>query len=95
MAGLDPGLSAHGIRKCGAVRCVEAGATGHQLMALFGWETTKQTSTYTRKANHVRLEAGAAPVLLGAQTGNKKRAISGKNGPLFPAVASGGPIRPE
>ena len=28
--------SAHGLRKLGAQRCAEAGATEHQLMALFG-----------------------------------------------------------
>jgi len=35
-AGLE-NLSAHGLRKLGAQRCAEAGATEHQLMALFGW----------------------------------------------------------
>jgi integrase len=62
-AGLKPGLSAHGLRKLGAVRCVEAGATEHQLMALFGWTTTKQAALYTRKVNRAQLDAGAAPLL--------------------------------
>jgi hypothetical protein len=52
-----------GCEKLGAVRCVEAGATEHQLMALFGWSTTKQAAVYTRKANRVRLEASTAPLL--------------------------------
>jgi integrase len=72
-AGLEPGLSAHGLRKLGAVRCVEAGATEHQLMALFGWTTTKQAALYTRKVNRARLEAGAAPLLARYMTGEGTR----------------------
>jgi integrase len=37
-AGLEE-VSAHGLRKLGAQRYAEAGATEHQLMALFGWTT--------------------------------------------------------
>lgn len=62
-AGIDKGLSAHGLRKLGAQLCVERGATEHQLMALFGWETPKQAAHYTRKANRERLEAEAAVFL--------------------------------
>ena len=83
-ASVDDGLSAHGLRKLGAQRCAEAGATEHQLMALFGWTTTKQAAIYTRKANRAKLESEAAP-LLEAQTRNKTV-------PLFPAVAFGGTI---
>jgi integrase len=86
-AGLDDGLSAHGVRKLGAQRCAEAGATEHQLMALFGWATTKQAAIYTRKANRTKLESEAAR-LLEAQTSNTSV-------PLFPAMASGGTIRPK
>jgi integrase len=68
-AGLED-LSAHGLRKLGAQRCAEAGATEHQLMALFGWTNPQQAAVYTRKANRVRLEAQAAR-LLQAQAGNK------------------------
>jgi integrase len=88
-AGLDAGLTAHGLRKLGAVRCVEAGATEHELMALFGWSTTKQAALYTRKANRARLEAAAAPLLARAtaeRTGNESV-------PLLRAVQSGGTIR--
>lgn len=34
------------------------GATEHQLMAIFGWESPKQAALYTRKANRRKL-AGA------------------------------------
>jgi len=81
-AGVDDDLSAHGLRKLGAQRCVEAGATEHQLMALFGWASTKQAATYTRKANRARLEAEAAVLLQGPSRN--------KSVPLFPVVASGG-----
>jgi integrase len=83
-AGLEE-VSAHGLRKLGAQRCAEAGATEHQLMALFGWTNPQQAALYTKKANRVKLEAAAAP-LLEARNGNKSV-------PLYPAVASGGAIR--
>jgi integrase len=86
-AGLEDGLSAHGLRKLGAQRCVEAGATEHQLMALFGWTTTKQAAIYTRKANRARLE-GEAARFLEARNGNESV-------PLFPLAESGGTIRPK
>jgi integrase len=66
-AGLDPDLAAHGLRKLGATRCAEAGATEYELMALFGWSSSKLAALYTRKANRARLEAGAAPLLMRAE----------------------------
>jgi integrase len=87
-AGLDPGLTAHGLRKLGAARCVEAGATEHQLMALFGWSTTKQAALYTRKANRARLEAGAAPLL--ARVPPERN--SNESVPLSQVVTAGGTI---
>ena len=80
-------VSAHGLRKLGAQRCAEAGATEHQLMALFGWSNPQQAAAYTKKANRAKLEAQAA-VLLQAQTSNKSV-------PLFAAVASGGTDEPK
>ena len=75
-AGLEPGLSAHGLRKCGARRCAEAGATEHQLMALFGWSSPKQAAHYTRNANRQRLEAAAAPLLMQGHKGNQSVQLS-------------------
>jgi integrase len=57
-AGLK-GCSAHGLRKAGATIAADNGATEHQLMAIYGWETTKQAGVYTRKVNRKRL-AGEA-----------------------------------
>jgi integrase len=85
-AGLDE-ISAHGLPKLGAQRCAEAGATEHQLMALFGWSNPQQAAVYTKRANRARLEAAAAPLLEG-RNGNKSV-------PLFPAVSSGGTLRPK
>ena len=66
--------SAHGLRKAGATRAAENGATVHQLMALFGWKTEKMALMYTRKADRRRLASTAAPLLLSpTQTENEKR----------------------
>jgi integrase len=61
-AGL-PQCSAHGLRKAGAVRAAENGATTHELMAIFGWQTVKEAERYTRAAQRKRL-AGSAERLL-------------------------------
>ncbi|MBB3980081.1 integrase [Rhizobium azooxidifex] len=50
--------SMHGLRKAGATRAAENGATEKQLMAIFGWTTMEQASYYTEKANRKKL-AGA------------------------------------
>jgi integrase len=55
--------SAHGLRKAGATIAADNGATAHQLMAIFGWETLKQAELYTRRADRKRL-AGKAMHLL-------------------------------
>jgi len=85
-AGLEE-VSAHGLRKLGAQRCAEAGASEHQLMALFGWTNPQQAALYTKKANRAKLEAAAAP-LLAARNGNKIA-------PLFATAASGGTTGPK
>jgi integrase len=53
--------SAHGLRKAGATIAADRGATDEQLMALFGWRSRRQVSTYTRGANRKKLaiEAGS------------------------------------
>jgi len=55
--------SAHGLRKAGACRAADNGATVNQLMALFGWRTEKMALLYTRKADRKRLAAAAGPLL--------------------------------
>ena len=47
--------SLHGIRKIAAQRCAEAGATVHELNAIFGWTGTKMALRYTEAADRKRL----------------------------------------
>jgi integrase len=92
--------SAHGLRKLGAQRCAEAGASEHQLMALFGWANPKQAAVYTKKANRAKLEAAAAPLLdarssnaAGADSNAAAERDSNKSVPLFGGVPAGGTVR--
>lgn len=56
--------SAHGLRKAGAVRAAEAGASNRELMALYGWTTGKMADVYTRAADKKRLARSAAERLV-------------------------------
>lgn len=58
-----PHCSAHGLRKAGATRAAERGATAHQLMAIFGWRTLKEAERYTRAAEQMRLAGGGMLLL--------------------------------
>ncbi|WP_420967085.1 tyrosine-type recombinase/integrase [Bradyrhizobium sp. B120] len=51
--------TAHGLRKAGATIAANNGATSHQLMAIFGWDTLKEAERYTRQADQQRLADGA------------------------------------
>ncbi|WP_245263213.1 tyrosine-type recombinase/integrase [Azorhizobium doebereinerae] len=61
-AGL-PHCSAHGLRKAGATIAAENGATEHQLMAMYGWESPKQAAIYTRRANRRKLAGAGMPFI--------------------------------
>jgi len=56
-AGIDK--SAHGVRKMGATRAAENGATVAELEAIFGWSGGGMASLYTRAADRARLAKGA------------------------------------
>ena len=58
-----PHCTAHGLRKAGATFAAEQGATEHQLMAIYGWDSPKQAALYTRAANRKRLAADAMPMV--------------------------------
>ena len=47
--------SAHGLRKAGATRAANNGATVAQLEAIFGWSGGNMASLYTRKADRAKL----------------------------------------
>lgn len=70
-AGL-PDCSAHGIGKHAAVTAAENGATEHQLMAMFAWDSPKQAAVYTRKANRTKLAKGAMHLLV---SGNENKKV--------------------
>jgi integrase len=58
--------SAHGLRKAGSARAAEAGATAHQLMAMFGWRSLAEAELYTREAERKRMaELGMGKLLDG------------------------------
>lgn len=62
-AGL-PHCTAHGVRKAGATIAAENGATAHQLMAIFGWDTLKQAEIYTKAANQKKLAENSMHLIL-------------------------------
>jgi integrase len=68
-AGL-PRCSAHGLRKAGATIAAERGATDRQLMAMFGWESSRQATTYTASADRKRLAAEAARLMASDHSAN-------------------------
>jgi integrase len=51
--------SAHGVRKIGATRAANNGATVAELEAIFGWQGGGMASLYTRAADRARLARGA------------------------------------
>ena len=66
--------SAHGLRKAGASRAAEQGATEAQLNALFGWKQgSRESATYIAKARREVLARNSAKFLLRDQDRNKER----------------------
>lgn len=63
--------SAHGLRKAGATIAAERGASERQLMAIFGWRSSKQATLYTRAANQQRLAGDAMRLLSDGQSENE------------------------
>lgn len=59
--------TAHGLRKAGATRAAEQGASESELEAIFGWRGGRMASLYTRQANRERLAKKAAEKLLPGQ----------------------------
>ena len=51
------------LRKAGATIAANNGATAHQLMAIFGWDTIKEAEKYTAKADQQRLAESAMHLL--------------------------------
>lgn len=79
--------TAHGIRKAGATRAAENGASSHQLMAIFGWTTIKQAEAYTRAADRKRNALAGALTMLPARTANAK-SLTMRSGTPAPPLKS-------
>jgi integrase len=62
--------SAHGVRKIGATRAAENGATVAELEAMFGWQGGGMASLYTRAADRARLAKGAITKLTRTEAGH-------------------------
>jgi integrase len=75
--------SSHGLRKAGATLAAEGGATAHELMAMYGWDSLKQPELYTRKASQARLARPGAAALEAGR-------IRNKNVPPLTVVRAGG-----
>ena len=78
--------TAHGLRKAGATFAAEHGATEHQLMAMYEWNSPKQAALYTKAVNRKRLIKDAMPMVDPDYKGNESVPPSG-------AVEAGGTIR--
>ncbi len=85
-AGL-PHCSSHGLRKASATLAAENGATERQLMAMFGWRTSKMAEHYTRRAEQKRLAGGAMHLI------NFERETDPTRVPLSPPQRQGGTLR--
>lgn len=57
------GKSAHGLRKVGATRAADNGATVHELEAIFGWEGGAMAALYTKAADRKRASMRAMNLL--------------------------------
>jgi len=74
--------SAHGLRKAGATRLAEVGASDHEIMAWGGWSSLSEVQRYTRAANRKRLALEAAEKLkAGTKVANLEARLAnqGKN----------------
>lgn len=83
--------SAHGLRKAGATIAAENGATEHQLMAIYGWESPKQAALYTRRADRRRL-TGDAMHLIAVAPPIEAEHIDNKSESPEPLIARGDSI---
>lgn len=75
-----PHCTPHGLRKAGAVRAAENGATAHELMSIFGWKDIKQAELYTRKVVQKNMAGGA----MGKMAGGGKTQTNVSHFPAHP-----------
>ncbi len=75
--------TAHGLRKAGATIAANNGATAHQLMAIFGWDTLKMAEAYTRAADQERLAEAAMHMLESSEQNSTESCPTGQAGGTF------------
>ena len=62
--------TAHGLRKAGATIAAENGATVHQLMSIFGWESISEAERYTKSAQQSALASRAMHLIAPKKMGD-------------------------
>lgn len=72
--------SLHGLRKAGATRLADAGATEWEIASYLAHADTKQAATYTKKANRSRLADSGFAKLAGSNVSNFSEALDKKGG---------------
>ena len=72
-----PGCSAHGLRKAGARRLAEAGASEFEVMSFLGHATAREASRYVAAANRALL-ADSGMAKLGAKPEQKLSSLSAR-----------------
>jgi len=80
--------TAHGLRKAGATIAANNGATAHQLMAIFGWETLRMEEAYTRAADQERLAEAAMHLLEAPEQNSTESSPTQLPGGTFPEKSS-------
>jgi site-specific recombinase XerD len=75
-AKLPERCTSHGLRKAAATYLAEQGATDHQLMAWFGWNSISQAQVYTKAANRTRMAKSAAKLISGTGIGSPIELVS-------------------
>lgn len=76
--------SSHGLRKAGATIAADNGASEHELMATFGWESPKQAAIYTKKANRRRLAGSGASKITLSKGENANEIVPPSEGVVTP-----------
>ena len=74
-AGLPDQCSAHGLRKSGARRLAEHGATEHEIMSYLGHASPREAARYTADANRAKLSSSGMAKLV-AETGTNLSNLS-------------------
>jgi integrase len=70
------GKAAHGLRKADATATAEGGASERELMARYGWASSKEASRYTASRDKKRLAIEAAKARMRDETGTAMQAPS-------------------